>query len=51
MSQNQNQQKYCKQKSLKLPEQLPKSLILELTTRCNYSCPYCYCLREPLKII
>ena len=40
---SQNQQKYT-QKNPKLPELLPKSLILELTTRCNYSCPYCYCL-------
>ena len=40
---SQNQQKYT-QKSLTLPEQLPNSLILELTTKCNYSCPYCYCL-------
>ena len=42
-SMSQNRQRYT-QTSLKLPEHLPESLILELTTRCNYACPYCYCL-------
>ena len=26
------------------PEKLPKQLILELTGKCNYNCPFCYCL-------
>ena len=27
-----------------LPDKLPGQLTLELTPRCNYKCPYCYCL-------
>lgn len=26
-----------------LPETLPSDMTLEVTTRCNYRCPYCYC--------
>ena len=26
------------------PDNLPPRLMLELTCRCNYACPYCYCL-------
>lgn len=26
------------------PAELPRHLTLELTTDCNYACPYCYCL-------
>jgi len=26
-----------------LPETLPSDMTLEVTTRCNYQCPYCYC--------
>ncbi|MBO7153471.1 MAG: radical SAM protein [Lentisphaeria bacterium] len=27
-----------------LPEKLPEKLLLEITPKCNYSCPFCYCL-------
>lgn len=27
-----------------LPERLPRELSLEVTRRCNYHCPYCYCI-------
>ena len=27
-----------------LPQKLPRQLSLELTAKCNYNCPYCYCL-------
>ena len=27
-----------------LPQKLPGQLSLELTAKCNYQCPYCYCL-------
>ena len=27
-----------------LPEKLPLQLALEITTKCNYKCPFCYCL-------
>lgn len=26
------------------PEKLPRQLSLELTTECNFACPFCYCL-------
>ena len=25
-------------------DQLPKHLIFELTAKCNYRCPFCYCV-------
>ena len=28
----------------KFPPKLPKQLVLELTPKCNYNCPFCYCL-------
>ena len=28
----------------KLPEKLPRVLALELSGKCNYKCPFCYCL-------
>ena len=27
-----------------LPEKLPPLLTLEITGKCNYKCPFCYCL-------
>ena len=27
-----------------LPEKLPPQLVLEITSKCNYKCPFCYCL-------
>ena len=27
-----------------LPEKLPLQLALEITPKCNYKCPFCYCL-------
>lgn len=27
-----------------LPEKLPQKLILEITPKCNFKCPFCYCL-------
>ena len=29
---------------LSLPEKLPSRMMLEVTKRCNYQCPYCYCV-------
>ncbi len=26
-----------------LPKKIPAHLVLEVTTQCNYQCPYCYC--------
>ena len=31
-------------KQILLPDNLPQKLILEITPKCNYKCPYCYCL-------
>ena len=27
-----------------LPKQVPRSMVLEITSQCNFNCPYCYCL-------
>ncbi len=29
---------------MKMPSYIPQSLMLELTSQCNFNCPYCYCV-------